>query len=105
MTSRDARKHWLRALQSYDGAGQAKVKTAEYIEESRILTRLLVRNVKPRDFEPLDPFVIQGRPYIDEMGDFAVLTDDDDERVSETKMVLAHKLVLANPKMSKSDCT
>jgi putative DNA primase/helicase len=37
--------------------------------------QVYVRNVKPRDFEPVQPFCIQGRPYIDETGDFAVLTE------------------------------
>jgi hypothetical protein len=31
--------------------------------------------VKPRDFEPVRPFNIQGRPYIDETGDFRTLTE------------------------------
>jgi hypothetical protein len=29
--------------------------------------------VKPRDFEPVRPFKIQGRPYIDEKGDFGMI--------------------------------
>ena len=29
--------------------------------------------------EPADPFTIQGRPYIDQRGDFAVLKPDDEE--------------------------
>jgi|SRR5579883_870463 len=36
-------------------------------------TRLLVKCVKPRDFEPVKPFEIQGRPHIDETGDFTLL--------------------------------
>ena len=32
--------------------------------------RVYVRNVKPRDFEPVEPFEIQGRPHIDETGWF-----------------------------------
>jgi hypothetical protein len=39
-------------------------------------TRLLVKCVKPRDFEPVKPFEIQGRPYIDESGDFALLAEE-----------------------------
>jgi len=33
---------------------------------------LRVQCVKARDFEPVRPFHIQGRPYIDETGDFAI---------------------------------
>lgn len=32
--------------------------------------RIWMQNVKARDFEPLDPFIIQGRPSIDETGYF-----------------------------------
>jgi 5S rRNA maturation endonuclease (ribonuclease M5) len=46
----------------------------EYQQESTDLTRLFLKSVKSRDFEPVDPFVIQGRPYIDEVGDFRVIT-------------------------------
>jgi 5S rRNA maturation endonuclease (ribonuclease M5) len=34
-----------------------------------------VECVKPRDFEPVPPFSIQGRPYINEIGDFGVLIE------------------------------
>jgi hypothetical protein len=55
----------------------------EYFEESRRLTRLFVSCVKPRDFEAAASFRLQGRPYIDERGDFGVLTDRDDRAVEE----------------------
>jgi AAA domain len=48
----------------------------DYILESRGLTRLSVQNVKSRDFEPAEPFVIQGKPHINESGDFKVLEGD-----------------------------
>jgi hypothetical protein len=48
----------------------------EYLEESEQLTRLYVKCVKPRDFEPPTPFRIQGKPYINEAGDFVVLNDN-----------------------------
>jgi 5S rRNA maturation endonuclease (ribonuclease M5) len=35
--------------------------------------KIRVRCVKARDFEPVPPFEIQGRPYINEIGDFGVL--------------------------------
>lgn len=46
---------------------------AAYAAESKQLTRLYLECVKPRDMEPVDPFVIQGRPCIDQKGDFVVL--------------------------------
>jgi hypothetical protein len=45
----------------------------DYEEESRLLTRLTMTCVKPRDMEPADPFTIQGRPYINDKGDFVVI--------------------------------
>lgn len=65
---------------------------ADYTKESQQLTRLFLQCVEPRDMEPADPFVIQGRPHIDEKGDFVVLgeefekdeptpTKENDERV------------------------
>ena len=71
------------------------------MEESKSLTRLWVECVKPRDFEPAEPFVIQGKPYIDERGDFVVLTAQDlppDISVWER----AAKEVEKDPKISKS---
>lgn len=53
---------------------------AQYSQESKQLTRLYLECVKPRDMEPADPFIIQGRNYIDEKGDFVVLTTAADER-------------------------
>ncbi len=46
---------------------------SDYTEESKELTRLTLTCVKPRDMEPADPFTIQGRPYIDQLGDFKVI--------------------------------
>ena len=48
---------------------------SSYLEESKQLTRIALTCVKPRDMEPADPFVIQGRPYINEQGDFRVMGD------------------------------
>lgn len=42
-------------------------------EESKNLTRLFVKCLKPRDIEPTAPFRIQGRPCIDDDGDFLLL--------------------------------
>jgi hypothetical protein len=48
----------------------------DYLDESMQLTRLFVKCVKPRDFDPAPAFRIQGRPYIDDQGDFVVIADD-----------------------------
>jgi hypothetical protein len=32
--------------------------------------RIWVENCKPRDFQPCQPFVLEGRPHIDQKGDF-----------------------------------
>jgi len=56
----------------------------EYMGESKQLTRLFLQCVKPRDMEPADPFVIQGRPHIDQKGDFIVL--DEKATISEPEM-------------------
>lgn len=61
----------------------------EYEEESRQLTRLTLTCTKPRDMEPADPFTIQGRPYINERGDFVVLESDGGEDPAETKEIAA----------------
>jgi hypothetical protein len=55
----------------------------DYEEESRQLTRLTLTCVKPRDMEPADPFTIQGRPYINEKGDFAVVDSDETPAAQE----------------------
>jgi hypothetical protein len=47
-----------------------------YLEESQNLTRLFVKCVKPRDFEPAPPFRVLGRPHIDLDGDLRVIKED-----------------------------
>ncbi len=59
---------------------------AEYFDESKRLTRVLVKCVKPRDFEGPEAFLVQGRPYIDERGDFAVI-DGVERRPLEERIV------------------
>jgi hypothetical protein len=34
--------------------------------------RIFVQNVKPRDFTPCEPFIIEGRPHLDRTGHFAL---------------------------------
>jgi hypothetical protein len=36
-------------------------------------TRLYIQNLKPRDFEPVSAFTIEGRPHIDLTGDFKMV--------------------------------
>jgi hypothetical protein len=48
----------------------------EYAEESKQLTRITMGCVKARDFEPAEQLVIQGKPYIDEKGDFEIISQD-----------------------------
>ncbi len=36
--------------------------------------RLYVKNIKPRDFEPCQPFELEGRPWIDKFGHFKMVT-------------------------------
>lgn len=51
---------------------------AAYEKESESLTRLYVEGLKGRDIPDVaDPFVIQGRPYIDQQGDFALIRKGD----------------------------
>jgi hypothetical protein len=47
----------------------------EFAEESKALTRLVMKCVKPRDFDPAETFVVQGRPSIDESGDFEIISE------------------------------
>jgi hypothetical protein len=51
------------------------------VEDMSTLT-IGVTCVKPRDFEPVAPFRIQGRPFINDRGDFAMLEmPSDDEKI------------------------
>src|SRR5207244_4368521 len=70
-----------RAPENYKGDKEA------YTKESENLTRLYLECVKPRDMDPADPFVIQGRPHIDTHGDFVVLDTHAEEpaNLSEDK--------------------
>jgi hypothetical protein len=76
-----------------------KSRSPEYEQESKTLTRLTLTCVKPRDMEPADPFMIQGRPHIDQKGDFAMLDRRDaaEEPVSKDGDEKVLELVRANP--------
>ena len=59
----------------HDRRMKGKRQDMEYLIQSREKTRICCVNVKERDFTAAKPFVIQGRPYIDQKGDFAVQTE------------------------------
>jgi hypothetical protein len=54
-----------------------------YQTESFDLSRIFCTCVKHRDFDSAKPFVITGRPYIDRIGDFAVMAEHDGRTVEE----------------------
>jgi hypothetical protein len=71
-----------------------------YQEDSKQLTRLTLTCVKPRDMEPADPFTIQGRPYIDQKGDFAVMDlerSEDEAPVAATSDDAVIQLLESDP--------
>jgi len=45
--------------------------------------RIRVQNVKARDFEPVPPFRIQGRPFIDDRGDFGLIGNLEEPKFSK----------------------
>lgn len=53
-------------------------------------TRLLVKCVKPRDFEAVNDFEIQGRPWIDQTGDFVMLTEESERPLSLSDAIAAN---------------
>jgi len=93
---------WM--LQPWDGSPNHSTET---LAESKDLTRLLVTNVKPRDFDPAEPFVIQGRPYLDERGEFVPVDVWSNRPEPEAKTPKQDKkgsraveIVKANPKVT-----
>jgi len=77
----------------------SKSRDVAYETESEQLTRLDVQNLKPRDLEPVaDPFVIQGRPHINERGDFVVLKNDLEGGANESARL--DQALSADPRLS-----
>jgi hypothetical protein len=81
----------------------------DYQQESKTLTRVYIECVKPRDLPAADPFIVQGRPFIDDLGKIVVIARDaqvgeamDAEKVSESATAKAEQFVRQNPKASKS---
>jgi hypothetical protein len=78
----------------------SKTRDLAYDDESEKLTRLDVQNLMPRDLEPVaDPFVIQGRPYINEQGDFVVFRTDLEGGANESSRIA--QALSADPRLSK----
>jgi len=77
----------------YDHGNQ----TPQYLKESKQLVRLEVRCVKSRDFRTPEGYRIQLEPFIDQIGDMALLTDTVEEG-SETGRLDA--AITANPTAS-----
>jgi hypothetical protein len=49
-----------------------------------VRNRLYVQNVKPRDFEPCAPFILEGRPHLDTSGQLKMLDEPEDGRELRT---------------------
>jgi len=67
---------------------------------NRETVEIRVECVKPRDFEPVPPFHIQGRPFIDEIGDFAILTTEQGVPNEQAEVVKLVNAIMANPTAS-----
>jgi hypothetical protein len=78
----------IRHARRWNGKNEDKL----YAKESLALTRLELECLKGRDIPDVaDPFIIQGRPYIDEGGDFGTLRRGDldiDPNAANPKMRL-----------------
>ena len=78
----------------------------EYLEESKSLTRLTMKCVKSRDFEPAEGMVIQGRPTIDERGDFEVVSQagadkpESSKKVKDERTAVMVKMIQDDPTVS-----
>jgi hypothetical protein len=86
---------WAMEHQRVKAKGRGNGWDEEYTKDSKDKTRLRLECVKPRDMEPADPFVIQGRPYIDERGDFVVVSADkleEEEREHANTQTLRGKI-------------
>lgn len=45
-----------------------------------VRNQLYVQNVKPRDFQPCAPFILEGRPHLDMTGQFKMIVDPGEAR-------------------------
>ena len=69
-----------------------------YMRESKKLVRLFVRCVKSRDFRPPEDFRVCLEPFIDELGDMAVVAESEGEWVSDAEKV--EQAIVANLRAS-----
>jgi hypothetical protein len=72
-----------------------------HLRESKRLIRLSVRCVKARDFRPPDDFRVQLEPYIDDIQDMAVLTDQP-EVDAESEVDRLVKAIAEDPSREKT---
>jgi hypothetical protein len=85
------------------GLQYEKGNSDQYSKESRKLVRLQVSCVKARDFVTPDDLRIQLSPFIDEIGDFAVLEGDSETTATEGRKSESEKLhtaITAKPNAS-----
>ncbi len=80
----------------HDRRQQGRKLDVQYLLESMRSTRIFCICVKQRDFDPVAPFIITGRPFIDLQGDFAVLNHESKETVAEKIL----KAIKADPTRS-----
>lgn len=72
----------------------------QYAKDSKQLVRLAVRCVKARDFRSPDDLRVQLEPFIDQVGDFGVLTDDSPE-AGQYKSGKVDDALATNPDLTK----
>ena len=73
---------------AFRGSGDvgAMLATAWALKQTDPATnRVYIKNVKPRDFEPCQPFEIEGRPWIDQTGSFKMVTEPGMARTPNNK--------------------
>jgi hypothetical protein len=73
---------------AFRGSGDvgAMLATAWALKQTDAATnRVYTKNVKPRDFEPCQPFEIEGRPWIDQEGAFRMVTQPGMAKTPTTK--------------------
>ena len=58
--------------------------------------QLYVENIKPRDFQPCAPFVLEGRPHLDQTGQFKMLEEPTEGREMRTYLRSRGRPVIAD---------
>jgi hypothetical protein len=75
----------------HDRRMRGRKQDMEYLLESRQNTRICCVNVKERDFKATAPFVIVGRPHIDQKGDFVIQAEGVGGATAEERILQAIK--------------